>query len=81
MLRVNWQKAGAEAQKFDRGEFILEDAIKKRVISLSEDWESCFQPGQRVNMSALFRMDNLRSSVCPHCQTENEGLSDQEIEW
>ena len=81
MLRVNWEKAGAEVQKFDRGDFVLEDAITKRDISLSEDWESCFQPGQRVNMSGPFRMNQLRSLVCPHCQTESEGLSDEEVEW
>jgi hypothetical protein len=54
VLKINFQKHGSGAEKIERGEFAIQDSVTKRDIDLRTDWEVCFSPGQRVDMSMIF---------------------------
>jgi hypothetical protein len=78
VLRINFKKHGNGAEKIDKGEFAIQDIATRRDIDLKADWEICFQPGQRVEMSMVFHRHNsdpergrLESGtvLCWHCKT------------
>ncbi|KAF2692026.1 lytic polysaccharide monooxygenase [Lentithecium fluviatile CBS 122367] len=83
-LRHNCEQAGADVRKIDRGQFVLEDAVTKRVIDLRRGWESCFRPGQRVEMSIVYETVKLSASAGAANITEgnsdNCGLQFQRFE-
>jgi Fungal N-terminal domain of STAND proteins len=83
VLRSNFKNIGSGADKIDRGEFAIQDSIKRRDIDLTATWESCFQPGQRVDMSMIFTSAKSLSHSCPACQEDHgDGFTeDQDIEW
>ena len=53
VLKVNFKKHGNGAEKVEKGEFVIEDEVTGRDIDLTADWELCFSPGQRVEMSII----------------------------
>ncbi len=67
VLKINFSKVGSGAEKIDRGEFAIQESSTKRQIDLHSDWETCFLPGQRVDMSMIFRRTILDHSICPGC--------------
>ena len=69
-MKINFSKVGSGAQKIDRGEFAIQETSTKRQIDLRNDWETCFLPGQRVDMSMIFRHNVADHSVCPGCATK-----------
>ncbi|KAI9736967.1 MAG: hypothetical protein M1834_000556 [Cirrosporium novae-zelandiae] len=79
VLRVNFKKFGA-AEKIDRGEFVIQDTCSKREIDLSQDWEMCFLPGQRVDMSMVFNSTTGADNTCPNCREISNGAADKEVE-
>lgn len=83
VLQSNFKNIGSGANKIDRGEFAIQDSIKRRDIDLTAAWESCFQPGQRVDMSMIFTSAKILSHSCPACQEDHgDGFTeDQDIEW
>ncbi|KUJ20515.1 Metallo-dependent hydrolase [Mollisia scopiformis] len=75
VLRVNFQKHGNGAHKIDKGEFVFQDAITKADIDVTGDWETCFRPGQRIEMNMVCYSSKLQERVhatpnrvlCPRC--------------
>jgi hypothetical protein len=53
VLKVNFKRHSNSAEKIEKGEFAIEDAATTRVIDLNTNWELCFSPGQRVEMSIV----------------------------
>lgn len=70
VLRSNFKNIGPGADKIDRGEFAIQDSIKRRDIDLTAAWESCFRPGQRVDMSMIFTSVKSLSHLCPACEED-----------
>lgn len=68
MLKVNFKKVGRAAEKIERSEFALNDADTKRDFDLEADWDTCFFPGQRVEMSMIFEQRKSTGNQCPKCQ-------------
>lgn len=88
VLKVNFMKHGNGAKKIERREFAIEDSVTKRDIDLKTKWDVCFFPGQRVEMSMIFRQTNLSYGlaehtcprcICPHPNPE-EGR-DHNLDW
>jgi hypothetical protein len=81
-LKVNFKKHGNGAEKIENGDFVIQDAITKRDIDLSTDWEVCFSPGQRVMMSIILTRALVLDITCPKCHNPNFGSSafDQEVD-
>ena len=46
------------SRKIQRKEYVLHDQSTNREIKRSMEWETAFLPGQRVNMSLIFNIDN-----------------------
>ena len=67
-------------EKIDRGEFVLQEACTKQDIDLEKHWDSCFLPGQRVEMSMIFQLPDHPSSTCPSCRTICSGSGGEDIE-
>lgn len=57
--------------KIDKGMFVIQDSATKRDIDLEASWDTCFYPGQHVEMSIIF-IDRGRHShaLCPMCEKE-----------
>ncbi|MCJ1415565.1 hypothetical protein MMC32_001897 [Xylographa parallela] len=64
VLKANLSKTGSGPEKIDRGEFALQDTNTKRQIMLTDDWETCFFPGQHVDMSMGRENEDIECSVC-----------------
>ena len=65
MLKVNFKKVGRAAEKIENGEFAMNDASTKHDIDLGTDWDVCFFPGQRVEMSMVFEQQQNTGNQCP----------------
>ncbi|MCJ1380867.1 hypothetical protein MMC17_003976 [Xylographa soralifera] len=76
VLKANLSKIGSGPEKVDRGEFALQDTNTKRQIMLSDDWETCFFPGQCVDMSMIFYQNSVRTITCSGCRTIQTGVED-----
>lgn len=68
MLADNLRKTKTGPQRIASGEFIILESQTKRRIDLSRDWDSCFLPGQRVEMSMAFQRPAIESDACPGCK-------------
>ncbi|KAF2432653.1 hypothetical protein EJ08DRAFT_648083 [Tothia fuscella] len=77
VLRVRFEHKGI--QKIERDEFLLEDAVKNRELSLrATPWESLFKPGQYVNMSMIFQ-ETSAPWTCPSCSQANPKECDSKM--
>jgi len=80
VLEIRFKNLGL--QKIRRKEFALQRAGSNRDVDLNRPWETCFCPGQRVDMSMIFsEFHNANMAVCPVCQHECFGETGVEVEW
>ena len=80
VLEVRFKDVGIE--KVRRREFALQKAGANTDIDLRKSWEACFYPGQRVDMSMIFKQQGPADmAVCPVCRYECVGETSAEIEW
>lgn len=54
-------------RKIDSGDFVIQDTATKREIDLSRNWDTCFLPGQKIEMSMIFRWQTRKTNGCPNC--------------
>jgi hypothetical protein len=71
LLKSNLKNHGTRAQKIEKGEFVIQDAITKRDFDLRTDWETCFVPGQKVTMSMILTRALVPDVKCPKCDAPN----------
>ena len=83
MFKINFRPLGEEAvRKIERGRFVIQDSATKRDIDLSGNWDTCFHPGQHVEMSIIFTDRDLHSRTkCPKCEKECICPMDSDTEW
>ncbi|OBT46768.1 hypothetical protein VE00_02643 [Pseudogymnoascus sp. WSF 3629] len=55
ILKVNFNKVGHASDMIKRGEFVIQDSATKKDVNLGMEWDLCFSPGQRVEMSMVFK--------------------------
>ena len=79
VLAENFKKFGDKEKILDR-EFVIEDSTSRQDIDLEADWDLCFSPGQRVEMSMVFQQLEV-SSTCPYCKTDCSSHEDRETKW
>ncbi|KAF4631435.1 hypothetical protein G7Y89_g6695 [Cudoniella acicularis] len=68
-LKVNFKRIGSAAEVIERGDFAIQDSITKKDVNLASDWDVCFSPGQRVEISMVFKRKASPTSSCPTCKT------------
>ena len=66
---ANFKPIRSGRSKIERGEYIIQDTGSKRLIDLAGEWDTCFAPGQRVEMSMVFRHHKANKPSCPGCGT------------
>lgn len=81
VLQANFSKTGQARQKIGRGEFVIQNSLTKRDINIFDDWENCFYPGQRVEMSVVFQRRWQTGSSCPGCGMICDGSTKANVEW
>ncbi|KAI4243813.1 MAG: hypothetical protein LQ352_006962 [Teloschistes flavicans] len=81
VLAINFKSIGRASRKIENGQFIIHDSRTKRDIDLSHPWESCFRPGQRVEMSMVFDTFKAANISCPDCRHPCDINSEEDVEW
>ncbi|CAD6447425.1 71592329-7be6-4dfd-bd73-1f652fb1f664 [Sclerotinia trifoliorum] len=89
VLKTNFVNIGQAASKIENGDFAIRDSATRRDVRVEDDWELWFSPGQRVEMSLIFRRDlvinrypdNKVSNHCPRCKTIWHIYQEKEFEW
>jgi hypothetical protein len=70
VLKSNFENVPSGLRKIENNEFILRNCATGRRIDLSKDWDTCFLPGQRIEMRMIFNWNARERGVCPACQTK-----------
>ena len=78
-MKIRFKDIGLH--KIESGEFALEDPKLKRGLQLAKPWTAIIRPGQHINMSMVFRLEEQQTARCPGCGTENAGSDLEDIEW
>lgn len=85
VLKANLKETRCGPDMIDQGKFAIEEIGTQDVIDLTQPWDQCFSPGQRVAMSMIFAMkgDLLErtNTSCPRCGKLYERSSGKEITW
>ena len=79
VLKIRFKDVGL--RKIESGEFALEDSRSKRGLQLTKPWPAIVRPGQHINMSMVFRLDELPTTQCPSCGNKNAGSDLEDVEW
>lgn len=79
VLKFNFSKIKNGPKKIDNGEFVIEEAGTGRLVDLTQDWDSCFLPGQTALMSMVFHQRKGPGSTCPSCKAACDGPQDKEL--
>ncbi|ESZ93230.1 hypothetical protein SBOR_6386 [Sclerotinia borealis F-4128] len=79
VLKINFSHVGRAASIIEHGDFAIQDSATKRDIQLQDDWELCFSPGQKVEMSMIFRQVQV-SNNCARCDSICHSYNDGEVE-
>ncbi|KAF1957624.1 hypothetical protein CC80DRAFT_444003 [Byssothecium circinans] len=79
VLKVNLKETEYGPRMIDRGDFVIEELGTHRVIDITQNWEKCFFPGQRVAMSMVVRKWAWARAKynCPKCRYSTSGSSHQ----
>ncbi|KAB2104143.1 hypothetical protein AG0111_0g7300 [Alternaria gaisen] len=82
VMKINLKDSECGPAMIDRGDFAIEELGTQSLIDLTEPWDTCFYPGQRVAMSMVFKQwqGDVKSS-CPRCRTEHQESTEKEITW
>lgn len=73
-------------KKICRKEYVLQESAMGREVDMSLDFDDAFLPGQKINMSLVFKRDSTEQSTqatghCPRCNTVSEQLADVDVLW
>jgi len=81
VLRIRFKQSGVTVkglQKLDNAEYIFWN--QRTEVSLQQPWDTVFKPGQRVDMSMVFRQ-TVPMDTCPGCHCENAVQECGETQW
>lgn len=77
VLQDNFREVSSGACKIQNGEFAIQDSGTGKDFDLASNWEICFSPGQRVDMSMVFTTGKVSSPRnCPKCGNHCAASSD-----
>jgi len=79
VLKVRFKHCGLG--KIEKNQYVLEEANSKRPIDIRRPWETCFLPGQHVNMDMCFEERGTSKNSCPVCQLFESARIDEAIDW
>jgi len=56
------------------------ESASKRQIDLYKHWDTCFMPGQRVEMRMVFQKQTRKLNSCPSCGSQSEQNTDEDVD-
>lgn len=73
-------------EEVQSGQYVLQEDRTGFEISRQRAWDGAFLPGQKVNMSMVFRRLAVRDTTsavsnCPFCRCDSTKSTDSEVEW
>lgn len=81
-LRLKGLKGSVHVRK---KQYILQEHATRREIDRTANWDSVFFPGQKVDMSLIFRKDTRVGetllSSCPNCHSASDKATGTEVQW
>ncbi|OBT63429.1 hypothetical protein VE03_07157 [Pseudogymnoascus sp. 23342-1-I1] len=80
VLKVNFTKVGHASEVIEKGDFVIQDSATKRDVNLGMEWDRCFSPGQRVEMSMVFKRPIRPTNNCPTCKADCGKPTAEDIE-
>ena len=81
VLSINFRSLGSASKKIQNGDFAIQDSHTAKDINLEDSWESCFAPGQKVEMSMIFDRSKACTASCPKCRYECTANENEDIKW
>jgi hypothetical protein len=71
------------SSKVRRGEYVLQESATGKEFDRKTDWNIAFLPGQKVDMSMVFRNKegDVQLASCPYCTTLSEKPSNVCVQW
>ncbi|OBT55540.1 hypothetical protein VE04_04276 [Pseudogymnoascus sp. 24MN13] len=81
ILKINFKKVGHASDMIERGEFVIQDSATKKDVNLGMEWDLCFSPGQRVEMSMVFKRRIRPTNNCPTCKTDCGKSTEEDTVW
>jgi len=63
------------------GEFVIQDDTTGTEIEREFDWSMSLRPGQKVDMSVVFKERDTDINSCPRCKTKSQASLDDRIQW
>ena len=79
VLKVRFEDIGL--RKIEKGQFVLEDTLRKHGISLTSPWTKIIRPGQQISMSMVFWQQQTVRGICPGCHQKNEEPEVEAVNW
>ena len=69
--------------KVKRKEFVLQNRGTQRMIDFVRPLELCVRPGQKLDMSMVFRevQGVVSRNECPRCHEPSSGAAEDEVKW
>ncbi|KFY19074.1 hypothetical protein V491_04603 [Pseudogymnoascus sp. VKM F-3775] len=80
VLTVNFKKVGHGLKLIERGDFVIQDSATKKDVNLEMEWDLCFSPGQRVEMSMLCKRPTRPINNCPTCKAYFGSSTEEYVE-
>lgn len=68
-------------KKVSRGEYAIEESLSGTDVNRSRDWNLCFRPGQKVDMSIFFHDTAAPGNSCPRCGTLSGVSTEVRTQW
>ncbi|KAL9578027.1 MAG: hypothetical protein Q9212_005990 [Teloschistes hypoglaucus] len=81
LLADKFKYMGRASEKIKRNQFSINDTRTKQIIDLKRPWESCFKPGQHVEMSMVFNTFKSPHRSCPGCHHPCDTGFGKDVEW
>jgi hypothetical protein len=81
VLKINLKHIKSASYRIDAGNFAIQDSATKRDVDIEAPWDSCFLPGQRVEMAMIFCDPFMMLRACPNCGTASTNKAGQDSEW
>lgn len=77
------------SSKVRRGEYVLQEQATGREVDRGTEWNSAFFPGQKIDMSVVFKVEeavkngdkDAQSASCPYCLTVSEKPTRVGVQW
>jgi hypothetical protein len=83
VVKVKFKQRGVSSKglsKVDNGEFVLR--VGQKEVSLNQEWQALFRPGQTVTMSMIFYSKSFSATHrCFGCHSNIDSVLSDEIEW